>query len=379
MNERIRAQKPYPMVELARRKADLLAQGVEVLDFGTGDPVEPTPEIIRKAFVEATPEISQYPTVAGSQELRQAFADWFARRFGVTLDVDKGILPVRGSKEAMFHLPLALLDPESERKAVVYPEPGYPVMELGSLYAQAETHGHALTADNGYLMDPRDLPAELLARAAIVWISYPHNPTGTDGTPGLFEAWVDAREQHGFVLCSDECYTEIHFGENRPHSLLEFGMEGCLAFHSLSKRSGMTGYRSGMVAGDPELVSWYRQCRAAMGQAMPIMTQAASLAAWSDEHHVEARRRVFGDKRSLMTEGMRDLGLQVWPAESTFYLWVRVPQGHTGQSYADLCLDAGIVVSPGSFFGEGNEGWFRIALVPSLKDCAEALSRWPVV
>lgn len=377
MNERIRALKPYPMVELARRKAALIEQGVAVLDFGTGDPIEPTPERIRRAFAESAPEVSQYPTVAGTPELRAAFADWFSRRFGVELDRDDGILPVRGSKEAMFHLPLALLDPESERKTVVFPEPGYPVMEIGSLYGQAELHKYALTAENAYLMDPATLPADLLDRAAIVWISYPHNPTGTDFTDELFEAWVEARARHGFVLCSDECYTEIHFGGRRPRSLLEFGIEGCLAFHSLSKRSGMTGYRSGIVAGDPEIVSWYRKCRAAMGQAMPVMTQAASLAAWSDEEHVAQRLGIFAEKRRIMTEGMQAMGLEVWPAESTFYLWIRVPEGDTDQGYASRCLDAGIVVSPGSFFGDGNEGWFRIALVPSIEGCEEALRRWP--
>ena len=377
MNARIRALEPYPMVELARRKEALRQQGVEVLDFGTGDPREPTPEIIRKAFKEATPEVSQYPTVAGHEDLRRVFAGWYQRRFGVELDVVEGILPVRGSKEAMFHLPLALLDPESERRTVIYPEPGYPVMEIGSLYAQGERHRYPLTVENGYLMDPSTLPADLLDRTAIVWISYPHNPTGTDLPPELFEAWVAARERHGFVLCSDECYTEIWFGDERPKSLLEFGMEGCLAFHSLSKRSGMTGYRSGMVAGDPELVGWYRQCRAGMGQAMPIMAQAASKAAWADEKHVEERRRIFGQKRRILLEGLTKLGLTVWPAASTFYLWIRVPEGHTGQSYAHLLLDQGIVVSPGSFFGEGNEDWFRIALVPSPEGCTQALDRWP--
>ncbi|MEZ5990630.1 MAG: aminotransferase class I/II-fold pyridoxal phosphate-dependent enzyme [Planctomycetota bacterium] len=167
------------------------------------------------------------------------------------------------------------------------------------------------------------------------------------------------------------------FGARPPRSLLEFGLEGCLAFHSLSKRSGMTGYRSAIVCGDPALVAEYRRCRAAMGQAMPAPTEAASVAAWGDEAHVEDRRGVFRAKRDLVLGGLAALGLEVWPNETTFYVWVKVPAGHDDRSYTDLLLDAGIVASPGSFFGAGNEEWFRLALVPDLDGCRRALEAWP--
>lgn len=375
MDERIRQLQTYPMVELARRKAELVARGIDVLDFGTGDPTEPTAAVIRQALIDAVPVVSQYPTIKGLPALREAFADWYDARFGVRLDPETEILPSRGSKEAIFHLPLVLVDVGSARDTIVYPEPGYPVMEIGTLYANARRAPYALTAGNEYLMRPEDVPEAELARARIVWINYPHNPTGQDMPAELFEAWVAARDAHGFVLCSDECYTEIYFGE-RPRSLLEFGREGCLVFHSLSKRSGMTGYRSGIIAGDPELIAFYRAQRAAMGQANTEFVQAASTAAWRDEAHVEERRRIFGAKREVMQQGLTRLGLTIYPTTSTFYMWIGVPDDETDASYAARLLDAGIVVSPGSFFGRGNERFFRVALVPGVGRCEEAVSRW---
>ena len=375
MDDRIRRLKPYPMVELARRKAAVQARGIEVLDFGTGDPVEPTAPFIRDALRAAVPEISQYPSVQGEAFLREAFAAWYGRRFGVQLDPATEILPSRGSKEAMFHLPLVLVDPSEARRTVVYPVPGYPVMEIGSYYAAADCHPVAMTAANDYLMDPALIPPEVLERARIVWLNYPHNPTGQDLPEPLWHAWVEARARHGFTLCSDECYTELWFGE-RPRSLLEFGREGCLVFHSLSKRSGMTAYRSGIVAGDPEIIGRYRAARAAMGQAQTVWVQRASAAAWGDEPHVEARRAIFGEKRRIMTAGLAALGLAIYPTTSTFYLWVAVPAGETDDSYAARLLSVGIVVSPGSMFGPGNEGFVRLALVPTPAACKDALVRW---
>ncbi len=375
MNDRIRNLQTYPMVELARRKAELIAKGVDVLDFGTGDPVEPTPDVVKQALIDAVPDVSQYPTILGIDELRAAYAAWAARRFDVELDPATEALPTRGSKEAMFHLPLVLMETGGERDTVVYPEPGYPVMEIGSLYSEAKTHVMPLTADNDYLQDPDDVPPDVLARTQIVWLNYPHNPTGQDMPEALFRKWVAARDEHGFVLCSDECYTEIYFGE-RPLSLLEFGRDGCLVFHSLSKRSGMTGYRSGMISGDANILGAYRKQRAAMGQAQTIWVQHASIAAWNDEAHVEERLAVFRAKRDVMTAGLSELGLSIFPTTSTFYLWVAAPDGETGASFADRLLAAGVVVSPGSMFGAGNDGFFRIALVPDVAGCERAVERF---
>ena len=372
MNEALRTLPPYPMVELARRRKAREAQGLRVYDFGTGDPIEPTAPMIREALCAAVGEISQYPAIAGSDALRGSISTWFQGRFGVRLSASDEILPTRGSKEGMFHLPLACVDPGAARDTVVLPVPGYPVMKIGALYAHAKIHEVLLHPGNDYVMRPSDVPDAVLARAALVWLNAPHNPTGQVLPDAAWQAWVDARDTHGFILCSDECYTEIYF-DTPPRSLLEFGREGCLAFHSLSKRSGMTGYRSGFIAGDADLLASYRKQRAAMGQAQTAWVDAASVAAWSDETHVRARRRVFARKRAIVGEALTALGLPPFPNQATFYLWAPVPADTDDLAFAERLYEAGILLSPGRYFGPGNESFVRFALVPSLEDCERAM------
>jgi succinyldiaminopimelate transaminase len=377
MNQRLRNLQTYPMVELEARKRELAARGAKIFDFGTGDPKEPTPALIRDAFLRGTPEVSQYPSVAGKPAMRRAAAGYLERRFGVKVDPDQELLPTQGSKEAIFHLPMSFVEIPSEKDLVVYGVPAYPVFEIGALFAEAWTYEVQLHAGNRYLMDPDDLPEQTKRRAALVFLNYPHNPTGQELPKELFEKWVRARAEYGFILVSDECYADLWYGKEAPRSVLEFGKEGILAVHSLSKRSGMTGYRSGFVAGDGKLIAQYRRFRAGMGVAPTDMVQAASEVAWSDLEHVALRRKAFGDKRALLVDHFTSLGLKVYPGTATLFLWVEVPEGKTDQGYVQDLLEHGIVASPGSFFGPKQERFFRVALVPSLEECKEAARRWP--
>ncbi len=379
MNPRIRNLQTYPMVRLDQLKAEVLARGQRVHDFGTGDPREPTPAFIREALRDAVPEVSQYPKVVGTDDMRAAAAGYLGRRFDLELDPDTEILPTQGSKEAIFHLPLVFVEPQqAEKDLVVWGEPAYPVFEIGALFSEAKTHAVNLNPQNRYLLDPDAVGPQILDRAAVVFLNYPHNPTGQLMPPALFERWVAARERHGFVLVSDECYVDIYFQEtDPPRSLLEFGREGCLAVHSLSKRSGMTGYRSGFLVGDPDLVELYRRYRAGMGLAPTEFVQAAATAAWADGDHVEQRRQLFGAKRAVFLELFEELGLEVYPGSATLFLWVSVPADKTDVDYCQELLEAGILASPGSFFGKDQEEFFRVALVPSLAECKEAAALWP--
>ncbi len=376
MNERLRNLPTYPMVRLDALKAEVEARGQTVHDFGTGDPVEPTPGFIREAFMAGMPAVSQYPKVVGLPGMRRAAAGYLQRRFGVEVDPDRELLPTQGSKEAVFHLPMVLLEPGSSRNVVVYGVPAYPVFEIGALFAEAEVHEVALGPDNRYLMDPDAIPSDVLARAAVVFLNYPHNPTGQLMPAELFERWVAARERHGFVLVSDECYVDLYYGE-APRSVLEFGRAGCVAVHSLSKRSGMTGYRSGFLAGDADVLASCRRFRAGMGVAPTDPVQAAAEVAWNDGDHVAERRAVFARKREILLDLFADVGLEVYPGTAGLFLWVAVPPGQTDTGYAELLLQRGILVSPGSFFGAGQEGFIRLALVPSAEQCEETAKLWP--
>jgi succinyldiaminopimelate transaminase len=377
MNERLRRLPAYPMLRLEQWTRELHARGVRVFDFGTGDPKEPTPPLLRQALLDAVPERSQYPSVAGRDDLRAAAAGYLQRRFAVRIDPATEVLPTLGSKEALFHVPMTFVQVPSDKDLVLYGEPAYPVYEIGALFAEAWTYALQLDPANGYAMDPDLVPEAVLRRAAVVFLNYPHNPTGHCLPDELFRRWIAAREEYRFVLVSDECYVDLYHEGPPPKSVLEFGRKGCLAVHSLSKRSGMTGYRSGFVAGDAELIAEYRRFRASMGTTPQDFVQAAATVAWRDAAHVEQRRRLFGDKRRVLLELFAQRGLRVHGSAAGLYVWVEVPAGESDLDYAARCRENGIVVAPGSFFGRGQERFVRAALVPTLEECRAAAKVWP--
>jgi acetylornithine/N-succinyldiaminopimelate aminotransferase len=361
------------MVALDERKARLRAEGKRLFDFGLGDPREPTPPFLREALRAAVPEVSQYPSALGTPALRAAVSGYLQRRFGVAVDPATQVVPATGAKETIFHLPFAFCG-DPARDVVVMPDPGYPTYEVGARFAGLRPVKVPLTAANRFLVEPEALGEDLLARTLIFWVSYPHNPTGAVAPRDYLERVGAAARRHGFVVASDECYADIYFGAP-PLSMLEVQVENVLAIHSCSKRSGMTGYRSGFVAGDPDLVKVLKRFRSHPGVASPDFVSAAATAAWGDDAHAAARRAVFREKRDLFAAFFREQGLPVHGSEATLYLWVRVPEGLDAAGYALRLLDAGIVVAPGTAFGAG-EGYVRVALVPTLDECREAIDRW---
>jgi succinyldiaminopimelate transaminase len=371
LNPILARQGAYPLLRLDERRWELEMKGVDLFDFGTGDPREPTDRKIRRALIDGVPEVSRYPSTAGKQRLRQAFCGWMERRHGVTLDTESEVLPATGSKEAIFHAPLAFLHHSHERRGVAFGTPGYPVYERGTLLSGGEALPVELKWENGFLLQPEAIDAE---RTRILWINYPHNPTGATVTYEYLESVVEFCRGHDILLFSDECYNDIYSGEPPP-SILEITTERTLAFCSLSKRSGMTGYRSAMMAGDPELIAALRKLRPSIGVASQSFVQDAATAAWNDDAHVEKRRRVFGEKRDLFTEFFEEAGLEYLPTEASFYLWVAVPDGND-EAYALRLMEEGVIVAPGRAFGAGGEGYIRIALVPGLEDCKLAIQRW---
>ncbi len=374
LNPVLEGQGAYPLLRLDERRRELQERGVELFDFGTGDPREPTDPAIRRALVDGVSEISQYPSAAGKRGLREAFRGWMERRHGVTLDPDTEVLPAAGSKEAIFHAPLAFLHHSHARRGTVYGTPGYPVYERGTLFAGGEALPMKLERESNFLLRPESVDPE---RTRILWINYPHNPTGATTTYEYLEEVAEFCREHDILLFSDECYNDVYSGEPPP-SILEVTKERTLAFVSLSKRSGMTGYRSAMMAGDPELISALRKLRPSIGVATQSFVQDAAVTAWNDDEHADERRRIFGEKRALFVNFFRRAGLDFLPTDASFYLWVAVPETFAGndEAYALRLMREGIIVAPGRSFGPGGEGFVRVALVPGLEECQRAIGRW---
>jgi acetylornithine aminotransferase len=362
----------YPFVHLEEARRRLVAEGREVLDFGKGDPQEPTDERIRTALVESLGERSSYPLAEGLPELRRAAAGWVARRFGVELDPDRELVPTYGSKEAIFSLAQVLVDAASEKRLVVTTEPGYPVPERGAVFAGADTLALPLRAENGFLPDLDALDEATWRRVAILWVNYPNNPTGATAPLEFYGRLADLAGRHDFALASDEAYTELWFDEPPVSALQVSDRTRVIAFHTLSKRSSMTGYRSGFVAAAPDVIAALKAYRPTVGTAPQEFVQRASVVAWEDEEHVERTRDAYRRKRELLVPVLERKGYRIAGGAATMYLWVELPRGVGSDALARRLLEHGVVVSPGTFFGPSGDGYVRIALVPSEEECRRA-------
>jgi succinyldiaminopimelate transaminase len=365
----LRSVGTYPFVRLEEAKRRVAERGVELIDFGVGDPRERTPSIIREALLASVDETSKYPLAEGLPELRAAIADWVHRRFDVPLDPARQVIPTLGSKEAIFSLAQMVVDRDGARDLVAFTEPGYPVPERGARFAGAETLSLPLVEENGFLPDLSAMDG-LWSRLAILWINYPNNPTGATAPRDFVERVAALAQEHDFVLASDEAYSELWFDEPPASALQARSLRNVIVFNTLSKRSSMTGYRSGFAAGDDEIVGAMRAFRPTVGTAPQEFVQRASVVAWGDEAHVERARALYRAKRDALLPVLARKGLRVAASRGGIYVWVEVDGG--SEAFAERLLEHGVVVSPGSFFGPSGEGYVRFALVPSLEDCRVA-------
>ena len=389
----------YPFSRLDDAKRKVREAGIELIDFGIGDPQEPTDPMIRQALVDGLRESSSYPLSAGLPELREAIAGWVARRFGTAIDPSAQVVPTYGSKEAIFSFALATVDVPSGKDTVVVTEPGYPVGERGALFAGARVLRLPLLERNGFLPDLAAIPAEDWPRISLFWVNYPNNPTGAVAPLAFYEELAGRARQHDFLLCSDEAYSELWFDAPAVSALQVADVAGTgtapatgaaaaigagtapaasrplanvVVFNTLSKRSSMTGYRSGFVAGDPDVIATMRAFRPTIGTAPQEFVQRASVVAWNDERHVGEARARYAAKRAVLLRALHDCGLRVTASEATFFLWVATPTGVGSEAFAERLLDGGIVVTPGSYLGPSGEGYIRFALVPTVERCERA-------
>ena len=355
----------YPFARLDDWKAQARAAGRTLIDFGMGDPREVTPAFIRQALVDGIEEVSSYPRATGLPELREAIAGWVERRYEVDVDPGREVIPTLGSKEAIFSFPQVAF---GERRLAAVPEPAYPVYERAALFAGGGVATVPLREEHGWLPD---LDAfEAWDEIALFWVCYPNNPTGAVAPLSLYEELAGRAREHGFLLCSDEAYSELWFDEPPVSALQVTDRTNVVVFNTLSKRSSMTGYRSGFVCAPPEVADALRRFRPTVGTAPQEFVQRASAAAWADEAHVAGVREVYRRKRETVLPVLERKGLRLSASEATFYLWVDV--GGPSEPFARRLLDHGIVVAPGAFFGAAGEGYVRLALVPTQAECERA-------
>ncbi|MGX6448318.1 pyridoxal phosphate-dependent aminotransferase, partial [Patulibacter sp. S7RM1-6] len=336
---------PFQRLTDARGVVAARSDAPSLLDFGTGEPREETPAFIRQALVAAVQAetVSAYPLAAGLPELRRAVAAWVGRRFGVTLDADRHVLPTLGSKELVFSLPQVLVDRDGGRDLVGVPSPAYPVYERGARYAGADVLDLPLREERGFLPDLDAIAAEDWSRLALLWVNYPNNPTAAVADRGWYREAAAACRQHGVVLASDEAYSELWFAGDAPDSALQVGaggdeLAGVLVVNTLSKRSSMPGYRSGFVAGDADLIAALRRFRPSVGVAPQRFVQLAAVAAWGDEAHVDAVREVYREKLAVLQPGLDALGLENAGGEASFFRWLRLPADWSSAPWARAAL-----------------------------------------
>lgn len=363
----------YPFLRLDEAKRRVAERGVRVIDFGVGDPREPTAPFIRRALIDGVRETMEYPKAVGLPELRRAIADWVGRRFGVALDPEREVVPTLGSKEAVFSLAQVVVDLPGGRDLVVTTEPGYPVPARGARFAGADVRALPLREENGFLPDLDAVEPAAWDRAALVWVNYPNNPTGAYAPLAFYERLTELASRHGFLIASDEAYSELAPADDLPASALQVADRSrVVVINTLSKRSSMTGYRSGFVAGPPALIAALKVYRPTVGTAPQEFVQRAAIAAWGDETHVRDACARYARKREVIAGVLQRKGLEIVASRAAMYLWVRVPEGRDSEGFAAHLVEHGIVVAPGAFLGPSGEGYVRFALVPTDDDCRRA-------
>ena len=369
---------PYLFAELERKISEKKREGIDVISLGIGDPDLPTPDAVVEAAATAVrdPATHQYPSNQGTAEFREAAVSFYRDRFGVELDPATEVIPVLGGKEAVGHIAFACLDPGD---VCLSPEPGYPPYTSGPVFAGAEVHYLPLTDENGFFPDLDAVPAEITARANLLYLDYPNNPTGAVVPDGAFERAIGFAREHELIVVHDNAYSEITFdGYVAPSFLQTEGAKDVgVEIFSLSKGWNMTGWRCGLIAGNAELVERYRGLKANLDSGLFDAVQRAAVVALTDEREFPRRMsEIYARRRDLLVDALGQIGLDVEPPKATPYFWVRVPEGHTSESFAGLVLDrANVVVSPGPGYGPSGEGFVRLSLTVADDRLEEAVRR----
>ncbi len=399
MNPDLQQLHPYPFEKLAELKAGCTPPSdLQHIALSIGEPKHPTPSFITEAVIEHLHGLSHYPTTAGTLELRKSIANWLDKRFHLAGHIDAAtqVLPVNGTREALFAFAQAVVDRSASNPLVVMPNPFYQIYEGAAILAGAEPYFLNCDAANGFIPDFANVSADIWDRCQLLYLCSPGNPTGAVIDQAMLTKLIDLAHKHDFIIASDECYSEIYMDENTPPvGLLEAAiamgntdLSRCVVFHSLSKRSNSPGLRSGFAAGDASVLKDFLRYRTYHGCAMPPATQTASLVAWQDEQHVAVNRQLYREKFAAVLDILSPV-MNVSMPEASFYLWAETPNSNKGTDtmitdtdFARRLFDEqNVTVLPGSFLARdtdnGNPGANRIrmALVAPIEECIEAAHR----
>jgi len=376
--KRIEQIPPYLFAQIDKKKEEMRKKGMDLIDLGIGDPDLPTPQPIIERLKKASedPRNHHYPSYEGMIEFRQAAANLFERRFGITFDPKTEVLTLIGSKEGIAHIPLAFVNPGDY---VLVPSPGYPVYRVATLFAGGTPYFLPLLKENGFLPKLSEIPKEVAERSKLLFINYPNNPTSAIAERPFFEEVVAFARRYGMIVCHDAAYSELAFDGYRPLSFFE--VEGAkevgIEFHSLSKTFNMTGWRIGFAVGNPEIVSGLGRVKTNIDSGLFQAIQEAGIEALNRyDTPIPNIIRIYEGRRDVMVKGLREMGLEVDLPRATFYLWIRVPRGYTSAQFATLLIEqAGIVATPGNGFGEAGEGYIRMTLTVDESRLQEAIER----
>jgi LL-diaminopimelate aminotransferase len=382
LSHRLDKLPPYLFVKINRKIAEKRAKGEDIVSFGIGDPDMPTPQHIIDHLCKAAhdPANHRYPETAGLPELCQAIAQWYRRRFGVTLDPSKEVLPLIGSKEGIGHISFCFIDPGD---IALVPDPGYPVYSMSTLLAGGEPYLMPLTEKNDFLPELDAIPKKAAEKSKLLWLNYPNNPTGAVADITFLQKAVDFAKKHNLAICHDAPYTEVAFDGYKPPSILQVpnAKEVSVEFHSLSKTYNMTGWRIGMVVGNSRMIDALFRFKSNLDSGIPQAIQQAAIKALDGpQDHIAEHNAIYQRRRDKLVKALNDIGLRARLPKASFYIWARVPNGHTSAKFATELLDkANVAVTPGTGYGSNGEGYIRLSLTLSddrLNEGIKRLLKW---
>jgi len=379
---RIQELQPYLFAAISRKIAQKRAQGVDVISFGVGDPDLPTPPHIIDALIEAArdPANHRYPETDGLPELRRAIAGWYERRFGLTFDPDREVVPLIGSKEGIGHVPLCFIDPGD---IALVPDPGYPVYPAAVQFAGGTPYELPLREEHAFLPDLDAVPNDIARRAKLLWLNYPSNPTAAVADLDFFERAAAFAKRYEIAVVHDMAYSEVAYDEYVPPSFLQAkgAREVGIEVHSLSKSYNMAGWRIGMAVGNAEMIDALTRVKSNLDSGVPNAIQRMAIAALEGPQDcIEEHNRVYQRRRDLLVDALRATGLRVTPPKASLYLWAGLPEGVGSVQFAERLLEeTGVVVTPGVGYGRHGEGYVRLSVtVPDerLEEGVRRLREW---